>query len=245
MHHILATIIAGFNQRRILAVLAGALALAGVAALAAHLLPPSSLPRAYLPPAPGSARYEAWAAAQFAQRHPGEQPLNWRLARTAERFYRQQPMGKFVLSVTPGQWGNDCSDFVDCVVDEALGAGARCLRPGQRNHTLGSEASCFRYFVGAGRAPALPGDLVQVRHSPWYERSETACWHVGIVGADGMVYDFVKLMRWDQARYGRHPYAWFVAHSTGPREVIIGRLRPEYRYRLREISLPPRGSLLP
>ena len=81
--------------------------------------------------------FEREARALFEQRYPGEKPLNWRIAETATRLYHEQPMGRFVLHE------NDCSDFVGCVIDEALGPGARFNR-GSDEHALCGEG---------GRAP--------------------------------------------------------------------------------------------
>ena len=181
--------------------------------------------------------YEHWGRAEFYRRHPDEKPLNWRLAETAVRLHNLRPMGKFVLSVTPGKWGNDCSDFVDCVADEALGARARCFR-GSPDHLLGTDPRYFAYFPWDGRMPVMPGDLVEVRHSPWYDPDPDAGWHVGMLGPDGMVYDFAKLRSWTEPRYGRNSFAWFVRFSRGPGEVVLGRLRPEYRYRIENIPIP-------
>ncbi len=163
------------------------------------------------------------------------EPLHWRLAETAVRFCRERPMGKFVLAVEPGQWGNDCSDFVDRIADEALGAGARCFR-GSRDHRLGTSERYFAYAPWDGRSAIMPGDLLLVRHSPWYEPDPAAGWHVGIMGPEGMIYDFAKLKRWSVPRYGRNPLAWFVRYSRGPGEVVVGRLRAQYRYRMVEVS---------
>jgi hypothetical protein len=65
---------------------------------------------------------------------------------------------------------------------------------------------------------------------------------VGVLGTDGQVYDFVKLVSWPEARYGRHPFAWFVRHC-GPGEVALGRLRPQYRYLLEPIVVPAQGHV--
>jgi hypothetical protein len=181
--------------------------------------------------------YERWARTEFSRRHPGEKPLNWRLADTAVRMHDLRPMGKFVLSVTPGKWGNDCSDFVDCIADEALGARARCFR-GSRDHLIGTDSPYFEHFIWDGRAPVLPGDVVEVRHSPWYDPDPRGCWHVGMRGPDGLVYDFEKLRSWPEPRYGRIPFPRFIRFSRGPGEVVLGRLRPQYRYRIEEVPVP-------
>lgn len=177
--------------------------------------------------------YEQYARAEFFRHYPGQRPLNWRLAETAVRFHRERPMGKFVLALESGQWGNDCSDFVDCIADEALGAGARCFRD-SKHHLLGTSPRYFDYFLWDGKSPIMPGDLILVRHSPWYEPDPAAGWHVGIMGPEGMTYDFAKLKRWTTPRYGRNSLAWFVRYSRGPGEVVIGRLRAQYRYRMVE-----------
>ncbi len=185
--------------------------------------------------------YERWARAEFARRHPGEKPLNWRLAETAVTFHRVKPMGKFVLGVKPGVWGNDCSDFLDCIADETLGARVRCFR-GSREHQLGTSPAYFAYFYWDGRSPIQPGDLVAVRHSPWYDPDPDAAWHIGMLGPDGMVYDFVKLRRWSEARYGRNSLQWFVRQSRDPREVLLGRLRPQYRYMMKAMPVAQRAG---
>jgi hypothetical protein len=226
------------ERRRALAGLGVAVALLAAAGVLVWPLRRFADPRPALTRAPD----EATARAEFQRRHPGEKPLNWRIGEIAEQFYREQPMGKFVLGLTPGKWGNDCSDFVDCIADEALGARARFHR-GSREHLIGSDAT--RYFVYRAadqRNTPQPGDFVLVRHSPWYAPSEEACWHVGAVGADGQVYDFVKLISWPSARYGRHDYAWFTRHC-GPGEVLLGRLRPQYRYELQPIVIPLKGHV--
>lgn len=216
------------NSRRWVLAGLGLLVLAGALAGASYWRTGRLRPTSLIPVL-SPEQYEAWARTEFARRHPGEQPLNWRLAETAVTFHRLQPMGKFVLAVKPGVWGNDCSDFVDCIADEALGARARCFR-GSRDHLLGTSPRYFTYFLWDGRSPLQPGDLLTVRHSPWYDPDPDAAWHIGMLGPDGMVYDFVKLRRWSAARYGRNPLAWFLRYSQGPREVLIGRLRPQYRY---------------
>jgi len=177
--------------------------------------------------------YERWARGRFEQRHPGEQPLNWRIAETAEKFYRAEPMGRFVLHE------NDCSDFVGCVVDEALGPGARFNRNSDQ-HVLCGEGGGLRGWLfdttTLERRPQVqPGDVIGVRHSPHYAPHDDSIGHVGVVGADGRVIDFSKLRSWPSARYGRHDFAWFIRHST-PEQVRVGRLRPEYRYRVVEIA---------
>jgi len=180
----------------------------------------------YVLPAPRS--YEAVARERFHSEHPGEKPLNWSIAAAAARFYKSRPMGKFVLGLQPGEWGNDCSDFVACAVDEGLGVRARFAR-GSDAHICEGLALMDALYWRPGMV-VQPGDIVSVRHSPWYEPYEGACWHVGVIGPDGDVYDFVKLRRWESARYGKSGFEWFVRHSRGSRDVVIERLRPEYRY---------------
>lgn len=186
---------------------------------------------------PRAEEYERWARAEFFRRHLAAQPLNWRLAEAALALHRRRPMGQFVLAVKPGEWGNDCSDFVDCVIDEALGARARCFR-GSRDHLIGLDARYFACHVWDSRSPVQPGDAVLVRHSPWYDPDPEAAWHIGIVGSDGLVYDFAKLRSWSQPRYGRNSFTWFVRFSPEPGGVLIGRLRPQYRYLLAPIPVP-------
>ncbi len=177
-------------------------------------------------------QYERWARAVFLEEHPGEKPLNWAIARTVAEFHETHPMGKFI------RHENDCSDFVGCVVDHALGAGARFER-GSEDHALcGPGGAVRRRLFRTRRLPDVdavqPGDVVGVRHSPWYPPKEETIGHVGIIGPDGFVYDFVKLRSWRTARYGRVKFEWFTRHSE-PEQVYVSRLRPEYRYRLREV----------
>ncbi|PIW13935.1 MAG: hypothetical protein COW34_08115 [Armatimonadetes bacterium CG17_big_fil_post_rev_8_21_14_2_50_66_6] len=173
--------------------------------------------------------YDRWARNDFERRHPGEKPLNWRIAEVARRFHRQEPMGRFVLHQ------NDCSDFVACAVDEALGVQAR-FRRGSDKHLLGTRmelVDCWSWREGDA---VQPGDVVNVRHSPWYPPNPNSIWHVGVVGPEGCVYDFVKLKTWKRARYGRNAFAWFVRHSGGPNEVEVCRLKARYRYRIDPVS---------
>lgn len=181
--------------------------------------------------------YEAWARAEFMRKHPGEKPLNWAIAEAGVRFYERKPMGRFVLGLG-GEWGNDCSDFVECAVDEGLGVGARFDRDSE-DHLLGPDRRLWDVFYWRGGVAVQPGDVISIRHSPWYDPYEGACWHVGVVGSDGMVYDFVKLKRWRRARYGRKEFDWFVQHCPGEKDVIIRRLAPEYRYRISPLPKPP------
>ena len=191
------------------------------------------------PPIISPAQFEVYARARFLREHPGEKPLSWAVGAAAARFYRTRPMGRFRLSLTPGVWGNDCSDFVECAIDEGLGVKAR-FRRGSRLHLVGDDSRYFEHRWWDRTWPLRPGDVVSVAHSPWYEPYEGANWHVGVVGTDGLVYDFVKLRRWRDARYGRHTPEWFVQHSTARRSVLIGRLRPQYDYLLQPVS-PGRG----
>ncbi len=164
---------------------------------------------------------------------------HWRIAETAERLRRVEPMGRFVLHE------NDCSDFVGCVIDEALGPGARFNRNSDK-HVLCGEGGALRAWLfdttTLDRRPQVqPGDVVFVRHSPHYAPHDDSVGHVGVVGPDGRVIDFSKLRSWPRARYGRHDFAWFIRYNT-PEQVRVGRLRPEYRYRVVEIgtaSSPP------
>lgn len=166
------------------------------------------------------------------RRHPGEKPLNWAIAETAARLYREQPMGRFVLHE------NDCSDFVGCVIDEALGPGARYNRGSDEHALCGRGGSTPRSLFDHRTLPEIgavqPGDVVYVRHSPWYAPHEDSIGHVGVVGPDGRVIDFTKLKSWPSARYHRVEFGFFMRHAA-PEEVVIGRLRPEFRYRVLEI----------
>ena len=218
------------RYRVVLSILALALIAAGVVFiprwLPTHLWPTARTIR--------KVDFERYARQRFEREHPGERPLNWRIGEAAVRFYKSKPMGKFALGIKSGEWGNDCSDFVDCAIDEGLGAGARFKR-GSRDHLIGADPRYFGEARWDGKSPLQPGDVLAVAHSPWYEPYEGACWHVGIIGSDGRAYDFAKLRSWPEARYGRHTVAWFVRRSSGTGEVVVGRLRPEYRYRLRKV----------
>ncbi len=177
--------------------------------------------------------YERWARQRFHELHPDEEPLNWRIARTALRLHEARPMGRFVLHE------NDCSDFVGCVIDEALGAGARFNRDSDEHLLCGSGGSLRRELFVRRRLPDMgpvqPGDIVSVRHSPHYPPHDDSIGHVGVIGPDGRVLDFTKLKSWPSARYTRTDFEWFIRHCA-PEEVIIGRLRPEFRYRVLEID---------
>jgi hypothetical protein len=186
-------------------------------------------------PAPSMIEREARARERFVREHSGEEPLNVAIGEAVVRLHQAKPMGKFVLGLGWDDRGNDCSDFVKCCVDEGLGLGARFKR-GSPDHLIGDSLRVQYDLAWDRRQSLLPGDIVSVKHSPWYDPYPGACWHVGIIGADGMVYDFVKLKSWKEARYGRNKLAWFVRHAQGPSEVIVRRLLPEYRYRLRELK---------
>ncbi|MBM3501340.1 MAG: hypothetical protein FJX74_22025, partial [Armatimonadetes bacterium] len=103
--------------------------------------------------------YEEWARLEFLRRHPGEKPLNWRIGQKAEEFAREHAMGRFVLH------RNDCSDFADCVLDDALGAKARFRREADR-HILASEPSLWEFYRWEPASALIPGDELAVRHSP-------------------------------------------------------------------------------
>jgi len=193
--------------------------------------------RVYLGRTAPSSTLDAVARAHFLREHPDEKPLNHRIGQAAASLYRSRPMGRFVLCITTPDVGNDCSDFVACVIDEGVGAKARFRRNSQR-HLIAQNPRYFDSFMWDRRTPLLPGDSLAVAHSPWYAPYEGACWHVGIIGSDGMVYDFVKLRSWKEARYGRHPVEWFVRNVKEPREVCVMRLRPEYRYLMQAIPIP-------
>lgn len=177
--------------------------------------------------------FERQARALFEQRHPGEKPLNWRIAETAERFHHEQPMGRFVLHE------NDCSDFVGCAIDEALGAGARFNRDSDEHALCGRGGAAPRWLFEYRLLPAMgavqPGDIVRVSHSPWYPPHDGSIGHIGVVGPDGRVIDFSKLKGWPSARYNRVDFEFFIQHNE-PDEVTIGRLRPEFRYRVFEVE---------
>ena len=185
--------------------------------------------------APRVLSFEEWEShcrQVFQRDHPGEKPINWRIARSAERFHHEQPMGKFVLHK------NDCSDFVEALVDDALGAKARLDRDSNR-HLAMRGRGLFYAFDWRPDVVMLPGDVVQVAHSPWYPPSPSSMLgHIGAVGTDGKVYDFTKLRSWKSARYGRTALDFFVHNCSQPGEVVIWRLMPEYRYRVRPLPWP-------
>jgi hypothetical protein len=185
------------------------------------------------------AEREAKARARFLREHPGEQPLNVAIARAAVEFYKTRPMGKFILGIGPDDIGNDCSDFAKSAVDEGLGLRARFKR-GSDRHLIGDDLRYQYEFAWDHASDLLPGDTLIVEHSPWYEPHPDTCRHVGVIGTDGYVYDFVKLKVWKEARYGRHALAWFVRNSPGPAQVWVRRLLPEYRYRLARLRITAR-----
>jgi len=174
--------------------------------------------------------FEEWARAEFMRKHPGGKPLNWSIAQKAEDFVRAEPMGRFVLH------SNDCSDFTDAILDEALGARAR-FRRASKHHVLAPEPSLWEFHRWEPGLTLMPGDEIAVRHSPHYPPYDEAPWHRGIVGTDGMVCDWTKLRSWSTDRYGRHTVEWFVHNSSGPNEVIVRRLRPAYRYLIEPIPV--------
>jgi len=122
------------------------------------------------------------------------------------------------------------------VLDDALGAKAR-FRRGSERHILADEPSLWEFYRWEPTSALMPGDEVAVRHSPHYPPSDEAPWHRGIIGTDGMVYDWTKLKSWSGPRYGRYPIDWFLRYSHGRNEVIVRRLRPAYRYGIEPIPL--------
>jgi len=217
-------------------VLVALLAVATVVCLRVLAQPDSWRPRLpYVPLTPHGPRDAEAARRWFAERYPGEKPLNHKIAAAVLELHRRRPMGKFVLGL--GAPGNDCSDFTAACVDHGLGVGARFDR-GSAEHLLGERMSLYEEIDWRTGVVVQPGDQVSVRHSPWYPPNDKACWHVGIVGSDGQVYDFVKLRSWREARYGRHDFAWFVRHSQEPGQVILWRLHWRYRYRVGPLPAP-------
>ena len=217
----------------ILAVIAGAATGLFVYACVGRESPLIPIPR---PPPSPPIPYEEWARQEFYRRHPGEKPLNWEIGAKAEEFYGSKPMGPFVLHE------NDCSDFVDALIDDALGAKAR-FRRDSTEHLLAWRKSLWDWFYWNRKDPLLPGDELSVAHSPHYDPYEGSIRHCGIVGTDGKVYDWTKLKRWRSHRYGRHPVEWFTRHSPGPKGVIVRRLSPQYRYLIEPVPVSGRQGL--
>jgi len=209
-----------------------ALVLAAAAAALYFLWPPN-LPR------PGATsvarsyrgRTEAELRQDFYRKHPGEKPLNWPIAEKADAMHEAEPMGKFVLHK------NDCSDYMEAVVDDALGAQARFKRDSD-THILTRTRKLWDVYYWDGKTPLLPGDQVSVAHSPHYPPKAGSIGHCGIIGTDGQVRDWSKLKSWSGSRYGRNSVEWFTRHAPPPRGVVISRLRAEYRYEARRIPLP-------
>jgi len=173
---------------------------------------------------------EVQAERDFYRNHPGEKPLNWLIGRKAIEFHRLKPMGHFQIK----EPANDCSDYVECIVDDALGAKAR-FRRNSRQHLLTRMPELWDAFYWDHRTPLQPGDMVSVTHSPHYPPHEGSIGHAGVVGSDGMVYDWTKLKIWPHARYGCHTVEWFTRNSPGPDEVQIWRLNALYRYKARPL----------
>ena len=184
---------------------------------------PVTLPPVIVPPLT-----EVTAREHFHHEHPGEPPYHVRIARAAELFHQTRPMGTFVFN-PPSPVHNACSDYCACCVDHGLGVGARFERQSDR-HLLGDRDDLFEDYWWQPGFRLAPGDEVDVRHSPYYPPNPAACWHVGLVGTDGHVYDFSKLKRWPTPRYGRQSFAEFTRNSHGEHEIMIRRLRWEYRY---------------
>jgi hypothetical protein len=223
------------NSTKALGVAVLAAAAIGLWVLAFRQPGPRGLSREMAPPAPPKQEapelpYEEWARREFEKRHPGEKPLNWRIAAKAEEFRETRPMGRFVLDQ------NDCSDFVDAITDDALGAQARFRRPHGDHILIGRPI--WDVFYWNHRSPLQPGDELHVRHSPWYPPSEEAPWHVAVIGTDGMAYDWTKLRSWSSDHYGRHSVEWYTRNSLGPGEVVIARLAPQYRYLIEPLPIP-------
>jgi hypothetical protein len=175
-----------------------------------------------------AAQFEAWARDEFRRRFPGQKPLNWRIGQMAESFSDSRPMGRFVLHK------NDCSDFTHSVLDEALGPGARRSRH-SAYHMLAFDERLWEFHSWQPGDALQPGDEIAVRHSPNYPPVEGAPWHRGIIGTDGRVYDWTRLVSWSSDRYGCHTVEWFTRYSHGPRQVIVRRLKAAYRYRIQPI----------
>ncbi len=229
---------AGRSRRRIF-VAVGTLAAAVVAAVAAIIYageyPVFNVPGVLAARQTILGDDEESARRHFYENHPDEKPLNWRIAQKAVEYHERRPMGKFVLHK------NDCSDFTDSIVDEALGYGARDGRASEE-HIAMTNRLLWDVLVWDGVEPLLPGDVVSVRHSPWYAPDPESCSHVGIIGSDGMVYDWTKLISWEKPRYGRNTVEWFTKNSPAPGNVWIWRLRPRYRYMVDALPDAPEGS---
>jgi len=187
---------------------------------------PASPVRIQAPPGP-KIPYEQWARQEFERNHPGGKPLNWKIAETAEAYVQAQPMGKFVL------YSNDCSDFADSVLDDALGLRARFRR--NSKYHLAAVDNIWQFFDWEPGISLIPGDEINVRHSPHYPPSSGEVRHCGVVGPDGMVYDWTKLKRWRTHRYGRHSVAWFTQNARGAHEITVRRLLPQYRYMIEPV----------
>lgn len=221
--------------RRVSLTITAAIILVGLAAGAVLLVRRVPTVSPIVHPPLSMAVREQRAKARFLREHPGQQPRNVAIGRAAMALHAARPMGKFVLGLGADDKGNDCSDFVNCAIDEGLGFKARFKRRSDR-HVIGNSLRVQYEFFWNHKTPLLPGDGVTVRHSPWYDPYPGACWHMGIVGADGYVYDFVKLKIWNEPKYGRHELAWFVQHAPGPQDVLVRRLLPEYRYGFNNIE---------
>lgn len=218
------------RARRLLAALLVALPVTAWLPQLVGVPPPVQIPL----PQPLRPPTEAELRARFMTEHPGELPLNHAIAKAVRELHNEEPMGKFVIGIERGQKGNDCSDFTACAIDDGLGVQAR-FRRNSDEHLLGERYSLFERFVWTPGTPVLPGDEISVRHSPWYTPYPEACWHCGLMGDDGRVYDFTKLKRWSSPKYCRHTFEEFIRHSKGAGQVIITRLKPEFRYRAKAL----------
>lgn len=176
--------------------------------------------------------WEAQCRATFVKEHSGAQPVNWLIGKAAERYYKERPQGKYVLHK------NDCSDFVECLVDDALGAKARFRRDSNQHLAMRGRGLFYTLEWRSG-VTVNPGDVINVRHSPWYAPSASSnISHVGVMGTDGKVYDYTKLRSWKTARYGRVDFDFFIRYSLEPGQVTITRLLPEYKYRIKPTPWP-------
>jgi len=178
------------------------------------------------PPLP----YEEWARREFLENHPGEKPLNWEIAQAAEGFYQSMPMGGFTLHA------NDCSDFADSVLDEALGAKARFNRRSPY-HVVSIDGTLWDFFYWNGEEPLQAGDEINVQHSPHYAPFNGATRHCGIIGTDGNVYDWTKIRSWSTSRYGCYTINYFTRHCHSDRDVIIRRMKPQFRYLIEPVPI--------